>query len=137
MNEVDPQFLPEIRVGKIGVLKVHQISDDELSRLEAGSSQSLWLNLSVAILSAAIAFFIALKTATFSDDRTYRLFSDVTVFGFVLGAILLIVWWFTRKPVKQLAKEIRDRMPPEGEAQDMPDFQIPLLEDHSTSLDEA
>lgn len=119
-NEVKSDFLPEIRVGKIGVLKVHQLSDDELSRLEQGSGQSLFLNFGIGVLSVAASFLISLFTTTITSDRVFAVFVIVTVVAFTAGVVLMILWWCTRKPITRLAQEIRDRMPPEGEAQQLP-----------------
>ena len=118
-NEQEPLFLPEIRVGKIGVLKVHQISDDELTRLGQGAGQSLFLNFGIGILSVAASFLISLLTTTITSDRLFAVFVIVTVVGVVAGIVLMILWWCTRKPISRLVQKIRDRMPPEGEAQQL------------------
>ena len=122
MSSPDQQsdFLPAIRLGKIGVLKVHQISDDELSRLEHGSGQSLFLNFAIAVLSVAISFLISLLTTTFNSDKLFYIFVIITVIGFLAGIILIILWWYTRQPISKLVQEIRNRMPPDGEAQQLP-----------------
>jgi len=119
-SELQSDFLPEIRVGKIGVLKVHQISDDELSRLEQGASQTLFLNFGIAVLSVSVSFLISLLTMTIGSDRVFTVFVVMTVVGFLAGATLMILWWCNRKPIRKLVQEIRDRMPPEGEAQQLP-----------------
>lgn len=113
-------FLPEIRVGRIGVLKVHQISDDELSRLGQGSGQSLLLNFGISVLSVSGSFFVSLLTTTILSNRTFCIIVIITVVAFLAGIILMILWWFARQPITKLVKEIRDRMPPEGESQQLP-----------------
>lgn len=116
-NEEQPVFLPEIRVGKIGVLKVYQVSDDELTRLGQGSEQSLFLSFGIAVLSVAVSFLISLLTTTITTDRLFYVFVIVTVVGGLAGIVFMTLWLRTRKPISRLVKEIRDRMPPEGEAQ--------------------
>ena len=110
-------FLPEIRVGKIGVLKVHQISDEELTMLVEGAPQSLYLNFAIALLSIATSFLISLLTTTITSDRVFIVFIVITLVGFISGLILLLLWWKTRRLISNLADTIRKRMPPEGEAQ--------------------
>jgi hypothetical protein len=119
-TEQQSDFLPEIRVGRIGVLKVHQISDDELSQFGQGSRQTLFLNFGIGVLSVAVAFLISLLTTTITSDRLFTTFVIVTVVGFLAGIVLMILWWCTRKPISILVQKIRDRMPPEGEAQQLP-----------------
>jgi len=116
-NDHKQDFLPEIRVGKIGILEVHQISDDELRQLGRGTGQSLFLNFGIGVFSVAVSFLIALLTTTITSDRVFIVFVIVTVVGFLAGFVLIILWWYTRKPISKLLQEIRGRMPPEGETQ--------------------
>ena len=116
-NKQKSDFLPEIRFGKIGILKIHQISDDELTKLEHGSGQSLFLNLGIGIFSVAVSFFISLLTTNISSDRLFYTFVIVTALGFLASIVLIILWWCTHRPIRKLVQEIRVRMPPEGEAQ--------------------
>ena len=118
-NDQQPDFLPEISRGRIKELKLYEISDDELARLEQGSEQSLFLALGIAVLSAAVSFLIALFATTITPDRVFYVFVIVTVVGFVAGIILIILAWYTRKPISKLVQRIRDRLPPEGEAQQL------------------
>jgi len=106
-------------MGRILVLKVYEISDDELTKLHQGSGQSLFLNSGIAVLSVAVSFLIALLTTQIKSDRVFAVFVIITVVGFLEGIVLLIRWWCTRQPMSKLVKKIRDRMPPEGEAQQL------------------
>jgi hypothetical protein len=119
IKQHQPDFLPEIRVGRIGVLKVHQISDEELTKLGQGSGQSLFLNFGIGVLSVAVSFLIALFTVQITSIRVFCVFVIITVVGILTGIILLILWWRTRQPISKLVHEIRGRMPPEGEAQQL------------------
>ena len=116
-SEQKQDFLPEIRVGKIGELKVHQISDDELTRLGQGSGQSLFLNFGIGVFSVAVSFLISLLTTTITSDRVFNVFVIVTVVAFLAGIVFIILWLRTRIPISRELQVIRDRMPPEGEAQ--------------------
>lgn len=111
------EFQPEIRVGRIGELKVHQVSDEELTRLEQGSSQSLFLNFGIGALSVAASFLIALLTTQIASTRVFDVFVIITGLCFLAGIVLLILWFCTRQPISNLVREIRNRMPPKGEAQ--------------------
>ena len=118
-NEQQPDFLPEIRVGKMGTLKLYLISDDELARLGQGAGQSLFLNFGIGVLSVAVSFLISLLTTTITSDRLFDVFVIVTVVGVLASIVLMILWWCTRKPISRLVQEIRDRIPPKGEAQQL------------------
>lgn len=116
-SEKQSDFLPEIRFGKIGVLKVHQITDEELNKMEQGSSHSILLNIGISVISIAISFLISLLTTKIESDRLFIVFVLITISFFLAGIILVIIWWIQREPLKRLIQEIRNRMPPEGEAQ--------------------
>jgi hypothetical protein len=116
-SDLNQDFLPEIHVGRIGILKVHQISDEELTRLVQGSGQSVFLNFGIGVISVALSFLIALLTTTIESIHIFIVFVVITILGFLVGTILLIFWWCNRQSNTTLAQEIRDRMPPRGESQ--------------------
>lgn len=118
-NKQQSDFLPEIRVGKIRVLKVHQVSDEELTRLGQNSGQSLFLNFGISVLSVAASFLATLLTTQIASNRSFIVFVIITVVGVLAGVILLVLWWCTRQPMKRLVKKIQNRMPPEGEAKQL------------------
>ena len=120
-SNTKPDFLPEIHFGKIGILKVHQISDQELYSLEQGSGESLFLNFGIGVLSVAISFLISLLTTSATSVKLFCVFVVVTVVGFLSGLVFMILWWRTRISSQKLAKCIRDRMSPQGDAQPMID----------------
>lgn len=109
-------FLPEIRVGRIDVLIVHQVSEEELKRLHEGSPQSLDLVFSTALLSTAFSFLASLLTASIPAGKTFTVFLIVTIVGFVMGAYLFLRWYKTRNIISKLVNDIRKRLPPEGNA---------------------
>jgi Na+/melibiose symporter-like transporter len=113
-NELKPDFLPEIRYGKIGVLKVHQITDDELTRLQQGAGQTIFLNLGVAFISISLSFFISLCTTKKESIKFYNEFFMIMIVSLFAGIITMILWWYTRKSIKKLVAKIRNRMPPKG-----------------------
>ena len=130
-NDNQTDFLPEIRVGKLGILEVHQISEDELQRLIQGTSQSLFLNFGVALLSIFVSFFISLNTTKIDDDRTYYVFVIITFLCLVTGIVMIVLWLCTKKSMKILAKEIRERLPPVGESKSFPISQDTSKSDES------
>ena len=115
-EQCESEFLPEIRIGKIDFLQVHQVSDEELTKFAEGSPQSLYFNFAIALLATATSFLISLFTTMISSDRVFAVFVVVTVVGYLAGLVLLMLWWRTRKRISELVATIRKRMPPEGEA---------------------
>jgi len=109
-------FQPEIRRARFDTLTIYEVSDSELEILEQGSPDSILLNFSIFLLSTAISFTITLLSTTIQSNRTYTCFVASTVVGYVVGVLLLLLWWRNRKSVSKTVDAIRKRLPPEGEA---------------------
>ena len=116
-KQQNPSFLPEIRMNRLGALNIYQISEDELNTLATGAPYSLYLNFGIGLMSTATSFLICLLTNTIRSDRTFTVFVLVTLVGYIVGAILLVLWWKTHTSVSRLVENIRNRLPPEGESQ--------------------
>jgi hypothetical protein len=108
------KFLPEIRRGRFDRLTIYEVSETELEILEKGSPSSLYLNFSIFLLSMGVAFLIALLTTDISSVKVFSFFVIITVIGFTLGVLLLILWLRTRKSVSATVCSVKKRLPPEG-----------------------
>jgi len=108
------ELLPKLRRGYIDQLTIYEISDSELEILARGSPNSLYLNFSLSLLSAAISFTIALLTTTIPSDRVFAVFVAVALVGYVIGLLFLLLWYKTRESVSGLVQRIKNRLPPEG-----------------------
>lgn len=96
--------------GRVDSVSLYEITDNELSMLETGSSISLYLNFSIFLLSISISFLVVLLTTTIADNRVFNIFVIVTVCGFTIGGFLLLLWYRTRYSVTELVKLIRSRI---------------------------
>ena len=99
-----------INKGKLGSLNIYEVTEDELERLETGGSDSIFLNFAIFTLSIAISFLITLFTTRIESERTYNTFLVITIVGFILGIILILVWWKSRSSIKGLIRKIRERI---------------------------
>ena len=138
MNEVNrkqPDLLPKVHYGRVADLNVHLVSDEELTRLEQGEGQSLFLIFGIAVISIAASFLITLLITKIESIKVFCIFVIITSLGFLSGIILLILWWCTRQPINKLVKQIRDRMPPEDKGQPFPTYPK-TVEDVTPGADE-
>src|SRR5581483_6591082 len=99
-----------IRRAKVDSLCIYEITEDELQSLEQGNPSSLYLTFWIALLTAAIAFFITLVTVQIKDLRLYDFFLFTTIICFILGIIFLILWMKEFRSIKSTVKKIRDRL---------------------------
>jgi uncharacterized membrane protein YciS (DUF1049 family) len=83
--------------------------------LEKGSPAGLFLNFAIFLISIAFSASATLCTSTnFINAITQTIFIVVAVVGFIVGLLLLILWYRGRTDIKTVAKKIRDRIPPES-----------------------
>jgi hypothetical protein len=109
----DEQFPSDhvpINRAKVESIDLYEVTDDELVQLEKGSDGSLFLNLSLFLISASISFFIALSTTTITSDRQYTVFAIIAI-GCLIGSVILaLLWWRSRESVSSVVARIRARM---------------------------
>ena len=98
----------EIRRGTIDSLLVCEITDYEWDNLKKGTSESIFLNLSIALLSISCSFLIALLTTTI-DSRIFIVFTVLVTTGFISGTVLMGLWWRDRQSITPLIKQIERR----------------------------
>ena len=101
----------KIRRGAIESLTIHEVSDSELTLLERGSPESLFLTFGTLLLSTAVSFSVTLKTTSIDSRYTFDVFVAITVVSYVAGAICMALWWRNRQTVADIIKQIRARLP--------------------------
>jgi hypothetical protein len=95
----------------LGQLKIYEISEAELEKLEAGPPGQLHLNFALAMLPAALTILIALQTTAITSDRIYVGYLVAFWALSVQGLISLMRWWISKRSYSKLIREIRARMP--------------------------
>jgi hypothetical protein len=113
------EFLPAVRRARYERLDIYEVSDSELQLLERGSSESLFLNFAIFLLSSSFSLLVALLTTNIESIRAFNIFVIITVVGFIGGVLLLALWGWHRRSRATLFEQIRRRMPPEGVVLDM------------------
>ncbi len=112
-NSPDPSRSPSpvVRVAPLGELNAYTVYEHELDTLAKGSTGSILLNLSFALLPFAGALLITLMTTTIASDRLYLVFLCTCIICFIAGAICLLIGWLSHVSTVALAQEIKNRMP--------------------------
>ena len=98
----------EIRRGTVDSLLVCEITDYEWDNLKKGKSESIFLNLSIALFSISCSFLIALLTTTI-ETHISTVFTVIVAIGFIGGIILMCLWWRDRQSINPLIKKIERR----------------------------
>jgi len=121
MTNGGEQLDPAIHRVRLDKLTIFEITEAELEALERGSPESLYLNLAIGVSSVAASFSTALATTEIASIRTFSVFVVVTVVGYLAGATFALLWWQSRRSLRSVASDIRNRRTPEGIQTDAPD----------------
>lgn len=93
------------QVVTVDSLLVCEITEYEWDSLKRGTSESIFLNLGIALLSISCSFLVALLT-TKIDSRVFIVFTVIVSTFAISGLILMCLWWRERKSTNPLIKEI-------------------------------
>jgi hypothetical protein len=114
MSEPDKEFEPAIVRARVAKLTLFEVTEAELEALEGGSLESIFLNLAIATISIAVSFFTSLVTATITSIFTFCVFVIICVASFIAGVTFFLLWWTSRRTGRNVARQIRSRVPPVG-----------------------
>lgn len=97
--------------GKYDSITLYEITDYELDTLKKGSPTSIYLNFSIFLLSTAISFLTTLITGSYqSTSIEFIIFTIICVVGFIVGIILLILWFRNKSDMGDLCNKIENRI---------------------------
>ena len=99
-----------VKRAKLNSLNLYEITEDELENLSRGGPDPIFLNFAIFCLSIAISLSVTIFTTQITSDRTFMIFTVITILGFLCGFVLLTIWWKSRISVGDLITKIKDRM---------------------------
>ena len=114
-NRATSDFVPAIRRARLDNLTIYEVSDGELEIIARGSPDSIYLTISVALLTLSVSLLGSLLLTEIKSNAVLFSFIALVVVGFVVGGILLILWKRSSSSVAVCVAAIRRRLPPEGE----------------------
>jgi hypothetical protein len=109
-DQSSQHLAPAVNIALLGELNIYVVHEHELDKIAEGSSASLAFNGAVALLSIGVAFLLTLTTTTISKQWLSNVYLFVCINFLLVGSILLIYWWRTRKSVQVLVRDIKGRM---------------------------
>ena len=99
-SDDDRPALPKVRYAPLGELKIYEISEAELEKLESGPPGQVNLSFALAPLPAASTVFITLLTVEIKDIRIYFGYWIAFWLLSVQGLISLARWWTANRLVE-------------------------------------
>ncbi|WP_336194451.1 hypothetical protein [Providencia stuartii] len=103
---------PVIRRAKFDTLTIYEISEEELLIIERGSPDSIYLTISIALISFAMAIFCSLLVTDIKSNIVMTVYIVFVVVGAVVGGIMLLLWKRSKNSVSVCIANIRKRLPP-------------------------
>ncbi len=101
----------KVKRARYDSLELFDVSENELTTIERGSPSSTYLNFAIFLLSIAISFLTTLLTVDLKENQTlFTVFTVICVLGFMVGLILIGIWYRSKNEFDEVLKKIRDRM---------------------------
>ena len=111
-------------------LNIYDVTEGELEIIKRGSSNSIFLNISLTLLSVGVSFLITLLTVDINSRVKFDVFVVLCIFGFGVGFVLLILWWKSSDDFKDTIKSVEERLKIDsGELEDVSDDEESILLD--------
>lgn len=105
-----------VKRGKFDSLTIYEVTEQELTIIERGSSNSLFLNFALPLLSVSLSFFVSIFTIDwFPEDQegnliAFIVFLVIAIITLLAGVICLILWFRSTDDFKATIKTIKLRL---------------------------
>ena len=93
----------------IDEIKTYEVSEDQLTIVESGSSGGTALNFCIALYSILISFIVSLVTTKIEDPAVLTFFWVVISVTLILGTYFLVTWLKAHKSSKSIFVKIRSQ----------------------------
>jgi len=105
-----------VKRGKFDSLTIFDVTEQELKIIENGSTNSLFLNFAIFLLSVSASFFVSIFTVDwFPKDQephliSFIVFLVIAILSLLVGVICGIVWIRSHDSLKDTIKTIKQRL---------------------------
>jgi hypothetical protein len=105
-----------VKRGRFDSLTIYDVTAQELTIIENGSTNSLYLNFAIFLLSVSASFFASVFTVEWFPKGlephlvSFIVFLIIAVLTFLVGIVCGIVWWKTQDEFKANIKTIKNRL---------------------------
>jgi hypothetical protein len=98
--------------GLVDSLTFYEVTEDELEILENGPTSTIYLNVSIALLSVGISTLTSMVlNSVFPNVYVFAGFLVVTIVSLILGIVFAIVWYRSRGSYATTITRIKNRLP--------------------------
>ncbi|MCG8208427.1 hypothetical protein [Tenacibaculum finnmarkense] len=113
-NELTESY--PVKRGRFDSLTIYDVTAQELTIIENGSTNSLYLNFAIFLLSVSASFFASVFTVEWFPKNlephliSFIIFLIIAILTFLVGIVCSIVWWKTEDEFKANIKIIKNRL---------------------------
>ena len=101
-----------IQRGRVDSIIIYEITESELSTLEAGTPTGLLFDLFLCLLTLGISFIVTITTTQITSDRLFSVYTILAIAATIASVICLCLWLRYRKSTKTVIKGIKNRVQP-------------------------
>jgi hypothetical protein len=105
-----------VKRGKFDSLTIYEVTEQEIKIIENGSTNSIFFNFSIFLLSVCASFFVAIFTVEWFPKKepphlvSFIVFLVVAILTLITGTICFIVWLKSNDSFKETIKTIKLRL---------------------------
>lgn len=94
---------------KVDSITIYEISESDLELIERGEPTSVYLNISISLLSIFFSMLVTLLTCKLNDIK-FVVFVCIAIISAIIGIVLLIIWFRVNKSANSVIKKIKSRV---------------------------
>lgn len=103
---------PKIQRGRVDSITIYEVTESELTKLEAGTPTGYLFDLFLALVVLGVSFILTLTTTTITSDRLHSFYSLLVLAALIGAAICFCIWLKCRKSLSMTIKQIKKRVQP-------------------------
>jgi len=100
---------PEIDWVPLGKITIYPVTEQELTALEKGSPESIFLTFSIFCLSVGVSAVLSIFAIDTNNLRVLVIYLVISILGMMIGVVLLCLWYVFRKDGHSVIQSIRSR----------------------------
>jgi len=117
MSEEKNESYP-VKRGRFDSLTIYDVTSQELKIIETGSTNSIYLNFAIFLLSVSASFFVSIFTVEWFPEETtqkqhlisFVVFLIIAVLTLLIGVICGFLWYRPYDSFKDTIKTIKQRL---------------------------
>jgi len=115
-----------VKRGKFDSLTLYEVTEQELTIIENGSTNSLFLNFAIFLISTSISFFVSIFTVDWFPEKQephlvqFIVFLIIAILTLLIGILCTVLWIKSHDTFKDTIEIIKKRLVKEEDIKEDP-----------------